>query len=46
MNGLNLVGKVDINGKKIELTKLIIYDLKESRKSAINLVLQDFKTLE
>ena len=33
MNGLNLLSKVTTtDGKEIELTKMIIYDLKESRR--------------
>ena len=32
MTGLNLVGKVNIDGQDVELTKLAIYVLKDARK--------------
>ena len=32
MPGLNLVGKVNIDGQEVELTRLAIYVLKDARK--------------
>ena len=32
MNGLNLLGKVKVDDQEIELTKLVIYVLKDARK--------------
>ena len=48
MSGLNLVGKVinPIDDQELELTRLIIYDLKESKRQSITQLYEEHKTLE
>ena len=46
MNGLNLIGKARIDGQEVELTKLVIYDLKRSQKQDITRLLEERITLE
>ena len=46
MRGLDLVGKATLGGKTIELTKLIIYDLKDAKRNNINVLMEDERTLE
>ena len=46
MNGINLIGKANINGDEIALTKLVIYVLKDARKQNISLIFEDHRTFE
>ena len=47
MSGLNLLSKVTTtDGKEVELTKIIIYDLKDSRRQKITTLLEEHRTLE
>ena len=44
MSGLNLVGKVNIEGQEVELTKLVIYVEKDARKQNITLLFEEQRT--
>ena len=46
MAGLNLVGKVNIDGQDVELTKLAVYVLKDAKKQNITLLFEEGKTFE
>ena len=46
MSGLNLVGKVNIEGQEVELTKLVIYVEKDARKQNITLLFEEQRTFE
>ena len=46
MSGLNLVGKVKINGQEVDITKIVIYEQKAAKNQKIVKVLEEHKTLE
>ena len=46
MAGLNLIGRVNIDGQDVELTKLAVYVLKDARKQNITLLFEESKTFE
>ena len=47
MSGLNLFGKVKTtDGQQVEITKLVVYDLRQARRQNIAMLLEEERTFE
>ena len=46
LRGINFIGKVEASGLTLELTKPLIYVLKDARKQAVSLLFEERYTLE